>query len=538
MYSVLIVDDFPYDQKTITDMVNSFSDLPLCIIGMSDNGYEALEAVHNLQPDILICDVEMPNMNGIELANALRAEQNDAHIIFCSLYDKVHYLQAAIQLNCDGYLMKPVSRQELYGCLKQILLRLLDVKAQQKAFDSLRRAMEDNRMSLVKEFFAEVLMSHDFSTEYLQHRREQLGLGPDLRFRLALITLNYTETLSNQPVIGDSSVSSFHLYQSLKRNTGWQMPYYIVRINERNYAVIFCYTAGAQTAEETGRKTEQALNGFVSQMRSAGISITAAFGSQVSQIGEMRRQYELCRYRLNRRWQYGGDPVIFSDDAELKTLDLTLDMQIVRNELSMLLNMENDNIRRTAEEYVRTLLDGQPMFQQQMICYYLLGNVRCEIQADNLPRMMEKSDFESLFSRVMVLNSPAECMDFAINLITTAYNLIHENEKNTEQTLVERIKKFIRNSDLKNIHLRLIADHFSYSPNYLNHVFKLSTNMTILDYITICRIDRAKELFQSTNMRPSEVAEAVGYSHATYLSIVFKKQEGITPKEYMERCKV
>ena len=126
MYSVLVVDDFAYDRQNLVNMVASFDDLPLCVVGMCENGYEALEAVHNLQPDVLICDVEMPGMNGIELANALREENNRAHIVFCSLYDKVHYLQAAIQLNCDGYLMKPVSRQELDVCLRQILLRLLE----------------------------------------------------------------------------------------------------------------------------------------------------------------------------------------------------------------------------------------------------------------------------------------------------------------------------------------------------------------------------------------------------------------------------
>ena len=69
-------------------------------------------------------------------------------------------------------------------------------------------------------------------------------------------------------------------------------------------------------------------------------------------------------------------------------------------------------------------------------------------------------------------------------------------------------------------------------------MFKTATGETILDYITTCRIDRAKELMQTTNMRLSEIAEEIGYSHATYLSIVFKKQEGITPKQYMERCRL
>ena len=66
-------------------------------------------------------------------------------------------------------------------------------------------------------------------------------------------------------------------------------------------------------------------------------------------------------------------------------------------------------------------------------------------------------------------------------------------------------------------------------------MFKTATGITILDYITSCRIARAKELIETTDMNLAEIAEAVGYSHATYLSIVFKKQEGLTPKQYMGR---
>lgn len=538
MYSVLIADDFFYDRKALADMVASFVNLPLCIVGQCDNGFEALEAIHNLHPDILLCDVEMPNMNGVELANTLRAEGARTRIVFCSLYDKIHYLQAAIQLNCDGYLMKPIVREELEVCLKQILLRLLDVKAQQDAFSALHKAMAEKRVGLIKEFFSDLLMDNDFSEEYLQHRLRLLGLDESLRFRLAVLELNLAGSISAQPTPDDSSAFSFRTYQCLKRDTGWTMPYYVIRINEHCYAVVFCYSID-QSAEETGRLTEQALNDFVLRMRSSGISMTASFGSQLSQVSDMRRQFELCRYRLNHRWQYDGDSVIFSDeDHDALRPSSPVPLQLVQDELKLLLNLESGDIRRTTLEYVTALFNGQPLFQQQMICYYLLGNVRCVIYEDDLPQTLDSSELEALLRQVMALSSTSECVSFAHDLIVRAYQLIHSNEKDAGKELIERIKQFIRASDLKSVHLRLIADHFSYSPNYLNHIFKAATDMTILDYITSCRIARAKELIQTTSKRLSEIAEEIGYSHATYLTVVFKKQEGITPKQFMERCRL
>lgn len=81
----------------------------------------------------------------------------------------------------------------------------------------------------------------------------------------------------------------------------------------------------------------------------------------------------------------------------------------------------------------------------------------------------------------------------------------------------------------------MIADHFSYSPNYLNHIFKEVTDVTILDYITHCPHSAGgKKLMTETNKNLTAIAAEVGYSHATYLSIVFKRQEGMTPKQFME----
>ena len=90
MYSILVVDDFALDRREISDTLRTFADLPLVVVGECENGYAALETVSNLHPDLLICDVEMPGMSGIELAGLLRSRGEAVRILFCSLYDRVH----------------------------------------------------------------------------------------------------------------------------------------------------------------------------------------------------------------------------------------------------------------------------------------------------------------------------------------------------------------------------------------------------------------------------------------------------------------
>ena len=138
MYSVLIVDDFAIDRQNLADAVRSFNKLPLHIIGVCENAYDALEIIRNMETDILICDVEMPGMTGIELASTLRAESFRGRIIFCSLYDKLHYLKAAIAVHSDGYITKPFSMRELLARVKANIRRTAMLSAP---------AAEDSAMS-------------------------------------------------------------------------------------------------------------------------------------------------------------------------------------------------------------------------------------------------------------------------------------------------------------------------------------------------------------------------------------------------------
>ena len=145
-----------------------------------------------------------------------------------------------------------------------------------------------------------------------------------------------------------------------------------------------------------------------------------------------------------------------------------------------------------------------------------------------------ENELNGMLMQNHAFSSPEDCRRFAEKILLFAYQRLHQREGGRYDELIQQIKEYICTSDLKSIHLGMIADHFSYSPNYLNHIFKEVTDVTILDYITHCRIRQAKKLMTETNKNLTAIAAEVGYSHATYLSIVFKRQEGMTPKQFME----
>ena len=531
MYSILVVDDFALDRKEIVETIQSFDDLPVFICGECENGYEALEAIRNLHPDILICDVEMAGMTGIEMASYLRKINSDIHIVFYSLYDKVHYLRSAIRVNSDAYLMKPLSAPELRASLEQILGQMMKVERQAMEVEKLRQGMVENRISVVRELFSDVLLGGEISGINLEHRMRQLGFEDDWTFRVAAVDLNAKNSIAMRKEQDSEGLIPYQVFRYLKTHSHEATPYYVVHVSEKRFALVFCFASNL-SAPETRGLVMQVLRTFIEKMRASAISVSTTFGRQVGSVQELRSQYHLCCYRLNHRWQYNGDDIIFANDNAEPVSDPRPDMQMIQIELRMLLEMENEDIDSSASEFIDALFADMSVRQQQLICYYVLGNVRLAMQEKSCLQGLADREFRDLAQGILALDDERDCREYIRKLIVGVYALLHQENDDENYALAEQIRRFIRASDLKHIQLRLVAEQFSYSPNYLNHIYKQATGDTILDFITTCRINRAKELMQTTDMNLSEIAEEIGYSHATYLSIVFKKFEGMTPKQY------
>lgn len=148
-----------------------------------------------------------------------------------------------------------------------------------------------------------------------------------------------------------------------------------------------------------------------------------------------------------------------------------------------------------------------------------------------------REDFPLFYACLPEMPSATERRRFILDALRRAHALLNSRSRDNRFSFIQEIKGYIEKSDLTGIHLGLVASRFSYSPNYLNHLFKEETGMTILDYITQCRMRKAKQMLLEPGARLSDIAEALGYSHATYFSMVFKKSEGIPPKKYMESRK-
>jgi two-component system response regulator YesN len=540
MYTLLVVDDFALDRQQMAQTVATFTDLPLKLVGECEDGIEALEIIRDLKPDILLCDVEMPHINGLELADRLRRDKSDIRIIFCSLYDKLHYLKAAISVRSDGYIMKPFTAAELHDCIAGVLMDLINLDEQKHELDTLRKAMENSRDMMETHFLSDLIFGYVTGQDELAARCQTLNFPLEAPFRIAAAEIDdYYTALYDGSGKGENSLVCYRVFRMLEdgsRREDGKRVYRVVRMTEKCYALVFGLEEG-ESEKESGQATEQTLNALIRKAHAATVSLTATFGEQTRGLLKMKEQFELCRYRLDYKWLLGKGQVIHAGEVPGHTPQHVINVVEIQRRVRLLLNDTTSDISEKSAALARDSLEPLTPLQEQTFCQYLFTCVQIVLQENGTKLADVMPDPSALCLRILSFNTTEQYANLIVSLLAQAHAVLNRQDKSNREAFIDEVKKYIQESDLKNIHLGLVAERFSYSPNYLNHIFKEETGRTILDYIIDCRIEKAKELMLRPGAKLCDVAETLGYSQATYFSMVFKKNVGLTPKKYMERAK-
>ncbi|NLG25751.1 MAG: response regulator [Clostridiales bacterium] len=531
MYKVLVVDDFAVDR---TLMIHALDGLPIEVAGECQNGIEALELIRDLKPDILICDIEMPHMNGLELADALQAAGLSMHIIYCSLYNKLTYLQSAIALKCDAYLLKPFSGEELRCSVRHVIGLIAEREEQMREMAELKRLMAENRKQLVSNLYSDLILGNIQHEGELARKAALLGQRVAGQYQLALIEMDEPAQPAYQSPCHDSLMLSYRVYLMVQSIVGDQPDRQIVRLSDRQYVIVARFEPDA-AAQACTRAVQALCERLITQLREMGISVSATFSDAASSPMKIRALCEQCGYRIRYKSVVGVGQLIYPTEVPDSVPGAEIDLIALQKEIRFLLNSAAHDIGPDIE---RLIQDGRARLnpiQLQILLQYIVLCVQIVLQEGNLRISDVCGEEHVVWQKFFELQSPEEHQRWVRMIVAVSHEYLRSRNDDRKRHFVQDVKAHIESADLRAVSIGSVAEHFSYSPNYINHVFKDETGMTILDYITLCRIARAKELLRVSGMKLSDIADQLGYSYASYFSSVFKKIEGISPKAYAER---
>ncbi|MBP7177144.1 MAG: response regulator [Thermoclostridium sp.] len=538
MLKVMIVDDEFYFREALKVSL-PWADLGFSICGEAKNGKDALNQVEALEPDIILVDINMPVIDGLEFVQEAKSRGLGSKIVILTGHSEFQYAKQALQLGVHNYILKPVDEEELKAALieiKNAIEREANIKIE---FNRLRQQVKES-VPLVREKFLNELIQGNLARNNKDITKKMAYLNIHLNsefYRVTTIEINHEKDErwnDEDPQLWKFAVSNIAC-ELLEDHFSHEVCY---DNNDR-----ICIIIGAnQNSPENHLQLESRLEAIRAAVsRHLNFTVTIGLGNEKKSFFDISASYKESLVALKNRLTEGKDRVISYCSVEGSEIRVNLFTAGHRNRLLIAM--------RTG--------DSEEVF-------HLVNQIFMDIREENIHH-------EILY--VICIEMVSVCMEFIVeteltlkevlpnNLLNILDEIqskrsIHEIERwvkgffndtieaakrirsSKTSSLIEGVKKYIQENYHKDeMNIDEIAKHLYINYTHLCFMFKRGTGITINEYLTEFRMNRAKELIDAGNCLILDIAGRVGYADANYFGKCFKKYFGLAPSKYIENKK-
>lgn len=507
-------------------------------VGEASDGELAYPMILKERPDILITDIRMPFMDGLELSRLVKQELPDIRILILSGYDEFDYAKEAIRLGVTEYLLKPVSASKLLESLKGVSSLIRREKEERELLKRYAEDMKENTEREKLKFFGQ-LISGDVSTAEAIDFGRQYGMNLSAQVYEIILFKFFT-------VIGVSGQSNsvVEACENLEDIIA-KIPYiYMFQRGIDGWAFLLTAEDEAQMSERTDRlakRIEQMMAGYEKLEYFGGI------GSAVTRLRELPRSFSDADHAFSGRFVSRLNRIVRV--GELKNLQGVGDFEVrgfgeierTRESVEKFLNNgTQEEIARFAKVYMTEMPEDN--FRSTLMRQYIVMDVYIVIMTFCEKIGISDEEFqkeaESFKAAIQRIHSAEEMEEYMRRFLARAIELRDMVSGRRYSDIIEAAKERIESTYmLEEISLNTVAAGVGMSPSYFSSVFSREMGKTFVEYLTQIRMDKAKELLMCSSMKTSEIGYEVGYKDPHYFSYLFKKTQGCSPKDYRARRK-
>lgn len=531
---VLVIDDECLVRDSVIDILRGIG-----VTGLfwADNGIDGLNQIQSHSPDLIIADIRMPGLSGIELLAKLRQQQNHTPFVLLSGYDLFEYAQTALNLGASSYLLKPVSAEQLQGIVLKVQQELLQ---KNRSFESsLWQSIKWNQglVFMKRRFIGEIVTQKFLAENYLHSRMKELEIVflHEL-FYVVCISLDHYSNLADELSPNELSLIKYGIENIACEILGSRSvaahPFdtedgqgLLINLPADNAVHIHSFLT------EICVDIQSNIHRFLRQQVSIGI------GSPATHLAEASGSLEASRQALMQRLVKGTGSVIHYGPAEpLLEKFKAISFQ---TEQEMLAAFEKGD-QEAALHIIRELyapfiisdyVDKGSLLKLNFQLILLLFKILERFETAPMDLLGEEL---TLYEEVNQFNHMDAILDWFQDKLTIGFCAILQNRERGTKKLVEKARGFIHEHYMENLSLESVAAHIHVSPAYFSSIFKKESNENFVDYVSHYRIEKAKHFLRSGEYKVNAVAELTGFHNMKYFYKVFKKLTGFTPSEYKD----
>ena len=509
--------------------------------GEASDGELAYPMIIKEKPDILITDIRMPFMDGLELCKLVKKELPNIKILILSGYDEFDYAKEAIRLGVTEYLLKPISSGKLLEALNGVSE---SIRREKEDKDLVRKYMEEMRENTEHEkqkFFEQMIAGNLSMADALETgKKYEMNLSAGM-YNLLLFRFTLgEENRKSGELLGEAEYAIEKLTERLeyvfefqRGVEGWA--FLLMADNEEQMS---------ERVKELSKDLEEIMKNY------STIAYFGGIGQPVARLRELEESFREAERALAARFTMELNRIISVEDIRMaQNVDTLDDIEItsfgeIEKTRTMLEKFLNNGAEDEIDEFVDVYINELPeenlksvlMRQYIIMDAYIVMMSFCE-KIEGIEGEMQAQS-EELKNSMKTIQTLEEIKNYIRMLLKKIIGVRDTISGRRYSDIIEIAKDQIRKTYMSDeISLNTIAAEVGMSPSYFSPIFSKEMGKTFVEYLTEIRMDRAKELLMCSSMKTSEIGYEVGYKDPHYFSYIFKKTQNCTPKEFRARGK-
>lgn len=531
MIKLLIVDD----EVELLDGVKSIIDWEsheVTICGEADNGASALDLIHELSPDIVLMDIRMPIMDGLQVLEQITRENLQTKCIMLSGYDDFYYAQKAINLQASDYLLKPCRPADILEAVLRVKEIIEQEHSKNNLLEKYRSIFYENIPLLKENLLREIVNNKELDIDKLRKKMDLYNMEP-LQSNMSVMVMHLDMQESSDAKYSDLDIESLKIAAAdIIAST---LPCEFTReLFQDDDNIVVLISLGDT------RQWEQLCNSVlitvIEKLRKVlNVLGTIGIGGLVHDVKELWKSYRQALSALEARFFLGEDTVISFDNISMENNNLTPypvneDMEII----NCLSTCNDKELKNKLENFFGTLYNNsQPKKTYLMnYCFALLGSILKFCLEKNIDTEFIFGSGFSYYGNLQKCETVLQLQESLLSLLNKIIDKINENKNSNH--LIRDAVEYIKQHYSEDISLETVARQIYITTGYVSQLFKQEMGVNFLEYLHKYRIQKAKELFHNRLLRNYEVSVMVGYRDEKYFTQIFKKYTGVTPSQYKE----
>jgi len=535
MYRLLIADDEPIERQALLFIIKTnFPEIE--VVGDTGDGASAVRIALCEKPDIVLMDIRMPGMDGLEAAQSILEVLPNTSVVMLTAMDDFNSAKQALTIGAKVYLLKPVRTKDLLDALRTIIEKINDMKLKQEEEARLRENVEKAKPFIEMSFVYDLISGNVSDLRQFRERSKFLGVEVDPGVVLVVDIDNFKQLTSSNTELEKQLLKQrvYQLICDIVGENGLVTPF-----SSDNLIILWGFKEAVEPNLIKDGIWKIATNIRDSILQNLEVSITVGIGRYYLNPLDIHKSYHEAMNAHRQRFYLGDSQIIHVEDIpHLSTGPFNYPYQDERSVLDKVRSGDKKQAKEALNKLLGAIFASQASIETVKACVLELLIVlsRAAVEGGANLDQLTLLNFNSI-NLLMGCSSKELVEKWMLESLDRVMDNMFENRNSANIRVINKACEYIAENCHRNISLDEVAQTVHLSRFYFSRLFKQERGCNFVDYISKVRIDRAKQLLKNTDYNGVRIAAEVGYQDASYFSRVFRQATDMTPNQYRNKIR-